>query len=97
MNVGLGNYGNVDSDSERASPLQALCTLTPRQIRESTDDDIRATMIGVIAEMELHEVLEWSQRRSKPGVPLVNPHRQSPELVNFVERLANEIISHAAP
>jgi hypothetical protein len=76
--------------------LEATATFTPDEVRRLDGHEIRKVLIGVIAETELHEVLEWAQRRSSPGDPIVNPHRLSDDLVNVVNRVADALIEHAA-
>lgn len=78
------------------APLEATASFTPDEVRTLNAHDIRKVLIGVIAEVELHEVLEWAQRKSAPGEPIVNPHRLSEDLVNVVNRVADAIIEHAA-
>ena len=84
--------GGLDSDL----PLETAAAFTPQEVRDMDPDSIRRTMIGTIVEREVHEVLEWAQLRSHPGVPIVNPHKFSEELEDVIRRVAIAIFDHAA-
>jgi hypothetical protein len=76
--------------------LEAIVTFTADDVRNLDSHEIRKAMIGVIAEREFHEVLEWAQLGSAPHVPIIDPHTQSKDLLDVVERVAQAMIDHAA-
>jgi hypothetical protein len=89
-----------ESDSRGArdstAPLEALIAFTPEEVTRMDPHEIRKMMIGVLAEREFHEVLEWAQLRSVPNVPIVDPHRRTDDLFDIVERVAQAVIDHSA-
>ena len=78
------------------APLEATASFTPEEVRTLSPRDIWNVLIGVIAELEFHEVLEWAQLKSAPGEPIVNPHKRSSDLETIVNRVAEELLKHAA-
>jgi hypothetical protein len=81
------------ADSSRLQ--EAFVDLTPDQIRDMSIHELRKSCVGVIIERELHELLEFAQLRTNPGVPLFNPHHYTEDLVDIVEKIANSLLEHA--
>ena len=78
------------------STFYARAAFTPKEARDMGPDEICRAMIGVLAERQFHEVLEWAQLKTMPGVPLVDPHHMSDDLYNVVSRVANAVLNHAS-
>lgn len=74
---------------------EAIVDFTPEQVRDMSVHELRKSCVGVIIERELHELLEFAQLTTNPGVPLFNPHRYTEDLVDLVEKVANSLLEHA--
>lgn len=73
----------------------ARAFFTPEQASSMTPAEIRNMLIAILAEREIHQVLEWAQLKSRPGVPIVDPHEMSDELYEVVSLVANAVLKHA--
>lgn len=78
-----------------SEPLEAIAAFSPHEVMAMTPEAIRTVLIGVIAEREVHEVLEWAQLDAHPNMPIINPHHRTPELEDVMERLHRAILDHA--
>jgi hypothetical protein len=83
---------STGTDSSRLQ--EAIVDFTPDQIRDMCIHELRKSCVGVIIERELHELLEFAQLRTNPGVPLFNPHHYTEDLVDIVEKVANSLLKH---
>ena len=74
---------------------EAIIDFTPDQVREMSVHELRKSFVGVIIEREVHEMLEFGQLTTDPGVPLVNPHHYNQDLIDVVNRVAEALLEHA--
>ena len=90
-----GPVANARGGLDSSRPLETAVAFTPQEVKKMSPEAIRKVMIGTIAEREVHEVLEWAQLRSRPGVPIINPHTYSEDLREVIVRMGNAILDHA--
>jgi hypothetical protein len=81
------------ADSSRLQ--EAIVVFTPEEIRGMSIHELRKSCVGVIIERELHELFEFAQLRTNPGVPLFNPHHYTEDLVDIAKKVANSLLEHA--
>lgn len=81
------------SDKVTNRELEAIVAFTPGQVDAMSDHEILRGAIGVIASLELHEVLEWSQFKSVPYKPIVDPHTATDDVLAIVKKVTESMVN----